>query len=74
MYRLNDLELDELKNEYAFLNDKIIDYEGYLNEFRHGDNRFCSIDDIHLLEEQLHYMRGYLRLIKIRLSQQGINV
>lgn len=74
MYKMNDVEIQELKLEYDAINDKVIMYEDDLNEFRTGELRFISLDDIHLLEEQLHYMRGYLRLVKIRLNQQGIKV
>lgn len=74
MYKMNNNELEELRLEYNSINDKVIEYEDDLKEYRSGNNRFIEIDDIHLLEEQLHYMRGYLRLVKIRLYQQGVKV
>lgn len=74
MYKLSEVELKLLIDEEKAINDNIIMYEDDLKEYRSGTNRFIEIDDIHLIEEQLHYMRGYHRLLKIRLCQQGIKM
>ena len=74
MYKLTKQEIDELILEYQNINDLVILYEGDIAEYRKGSNRFVTLDDIHIIEEQLHYMRGYLRIVKIRLAQQGVNV
>lgn len=74
MIKMNDAELQGLKIEYQGINDKVLEYEADISEYRKGNEKFITIDDIHLIEEQLYYMRGYLRLVKIRLYQQGIIV
>lgn len=74
MYKMTSDEIDRLKLEYDSVADAIIEYESDLKEYRTGNNRFISIDDIHIIEEQLFYMRGYKRLLIIRLYQQGVKV
>lgn len=72
MYKMSNFEIDRLHEEFKGINDRVIESESDLKEWQSGTNPFVSIDDIHLLEEQLHYMRGYHRLLRIRLAQQGI--
>ena len=74
MFKMDSEALHRLTEEYQQLNDRIIKIEDKLRSWQKGEEKFCCLDDIHLLEEQLHYMRGYARLLKIRLYQQGVNV
>lgn len=74
MYKMNNAEIEMLKIEYDGIKDKVLEYENDIHEYRQGKNPYITLDDIHLIEEQLHYMHGYLRLIKIRLYKQDIKV
>ena len=58
--------------EYQELDAKIQKLEKQIKDFRGGKYKYTDISEIHLLEEQLHYMNGYRRLLKIRLYQQNV--
>lgn len=72
MYKLDDLSREELKKELEAIKVQVDKYEFMVKNFRAGNDKFMTLEDIKLIEEQLHYMRGYLKIIKIRAYQQGI--
>lgn len=41
----------------------------FIKEVKNSNNPDIDATDLELLEEQLHYMRGYLRVLNIRLSR-----
>lgn len=74
MYRMTKEEVEKLKEELSIISSYVDDYEEEVNLARKGQNKFLTVDDIHDVEEQLHYMRGYLKLLKIRAYKQGLKV
>lgn len=41
----------------------------FIKEVKNNNNPDIDATDLELLEEQLHYMRGYLRVLNIRISR-----
>lgn len=41
----------------------------FIKEVKNSNNPDIDATDLELLEEQLHYMRGYLRVLNIRISR-----
>lgn len=58
------------KDEIEDLKIKVKTTEDFVNEARHHKIPDTNLDEIHLAEEQLHYMRGYLRLMTIRFDRE----
>lgn len=59
------------KEEIEELKIKVKTTEDFVNEARHHNIPDTDLDEIHLAEEQLHYMRGYLRLMDIRFAREA---
>lgn len=74
MTKLDNDVLMRMQEEYKGLVDRIDKLEAMLKSFRAGENPFTDLSEIHLLEEQLHYMRGYRKILRIRLHQQNVLV
>ena len=72
MTKLDNDVVSRMLVEYQELDAKIQKLEKQTKDFRGGKNKYTDIAEIHLLEEQLHYMNGYRRLLKIRLYQQNV--
>ena len=62
-----------LQNETIDVQEKLERLEIYIKECRAGKLN-TDIETIHLNEEQAHYMRGYLKILKIKCYQQGIEI
>ena len=73
MIPMNAERKQRLQNETIDLQAKLSRLESYIKECRAG-NHNTDIDTIHLNEEQAHYMRGYLKILKIKCYQQGIKI
>ena len=60
-----------LLEEKAFLEQKTEKLEVFVREARRGELATEAIthSDLQLLEEQLHYMRGYLRVLNARIAR-----
>lgn len=74
MTKLENDVIDRMKHEFSDLDFKIGKLESKIKLFRDGKNNYTDLAEIHLLEEQLHYMRGYRKILKIRLYQQNVSV
>lgn len=56
-------------SEKANLEKKVEKLEAFIKKTLNGDVENISKQDIELLQEQLHYMNGYLRVLKIRIQR-----
>lgn len=71
MLRASDPAYLRLIEEKANLEKKVEHLEKFVRTARLGDapkELELTTSEIELLEEQLHYMRGYLRVLNCRLS------
>lgn len=55
--------------EKANLEKKVEKLDAFIKKALNGDVEDITKSDIELLEEQLHYMNGYLRVLKIRIQR-----
>lgn len=72
MLKASDPAYLTLIEEKANLEKKVEQLEKFVRSARLGEapkELNLSTSEIELLEEQLHYMRGYLRTINCRISQ-----
>ena len=70
MLKSSDPAYLRLLEEKATLEKKVEALDSFIKKCRMGEvEAVTSIEEIHLLEEQLHYMRGYLRCISARIAQ-----
>lgn len=56
-------------SEKANLEKKVEKLDAFIKKALNGDVEDISKADIELLQEQLHYMNGYLRVLKIRIQR-----
>ena len=72
MLKASDPAYLRLVEEHAILQKKVEHLEAYVRKARLGEapeDDNLTTSEIELLEEQLHYMRGYLRTLNCRLSR-----
>lgn len=67
-------QLDELITEQKELDLKLNKLDAFIKNQYKSNDAVVSNTYLQLLEEQLHYMRGYNKILKIRLFQEGIKV
>lgn len=71
MLKASDPAYLRLLEEKAILEKKVEHLEAFVRTARRGEapkELELTTSEIELLEEQLHYMRGYLRTISCRIS------
>ena len=68
MLRKSDEAYTRLYREKCELQTKVDSLEDFVAKARKGEIAETNLNEIHTLEEQLHYMRGYLRILKQRLA------
>ena len=68
MLRKSDEAYTRLYKEKCELQIKVDKLENFVILARKGEVADITLSEIHVLEEQLHYMRGYLRILKQRLA------
>lgn len=68
MLRTSDEAYKRLVVEKAELQKKVEALEDFLSKARKAEIKDITLSEIHILEEQLHYMRGYLRLLNERIG------
>ena len=56
-------------SEKANLEKKVEKLDAFIKKALNGDVEDVSKQDLELLQEQLHYMNGYLRVLKIRIQR-----
>lgn len=56
-------------SEKANLEKKVEKLDAFIKKALNGDVEDITKADIELLQEQLHYMNGYLRVLKIRIQR-----
>lgn len=69
MLKITDDAYIRMVNEKANLEKKVEKLEAFIKKALNGDVEDISKSDIELLQEQLHYMNGYLRVLKIRIQR-----
>lgn len=69
MITLNSDEYLRMVSEKANLEKKVEKLDAFIKRALNGDVEDISKADIELLQEQLHYMNGYLRVLKIRIQR-----
>lgn len=62
-----------LVQEKAVLEKRVEHLDNFVKSCRLGDQEEITKSELELLEEQLHYMRGYLRVLNCRISQINSN-
>ena len=65
-----DLYYLEMVADKANLEKKVESLEADIKKALNGDVKDISIQDVEMLQEQLHYMNGYLRCLKIRIQRE----
>lgn len=70
MLRTSDKAYIRLKEEQSDLKVKVEKLEIFVRAARRSElnDLEITLSEIQLLEEQLHYMRGYLRILNARIS------
>lgn len=68
MLRTSDEAYIRLVSEKAELEKKVEVLEEFLHKARRAEVKDISLEEIHTLEEQSFYMRGYLRVLNTRLA------
>lgn len=71
MLRKSDEAYTRMYKEKCELQIKVDKLENFVILARKGEIADITLSEIHTLEEQLHYMRGYLRILKQRLAITG---
>lgn len=69
MLTLNSDEYLLMVCEKTNLQKKVEKLDAFIKKALNGDVEDISKSDIELLQEQLHYMNGYLRVLKIRIQR-----
>ena len=71
MLKTTDDAYIRVLEEKAFLESKVEKLDIFVRAARRGELKDSRLDhsDIELLEEQLHYMRGYLRILNARIAR-----
>lgn len=69
MITLNSDTYLRMVSEKANLEKKVENLDAFIKKALNGDVEDISKGDIELLQEQLHYMNGYLRVLKIRIQR-----
>lgn len=69
MITLNSDEYLRMVSEKANLEKKVEKLDAFIKRALNGDVEDISKADIELLQEQLHYMNGYLKVLKIRIQR-----
>lgn len=69
MITANSDEYIRMVAEKANLEKKVEKLDTFIKKALNGDVEDISKPDIELLQEQLHYMNGYLRVLKIRIQR-----
>lgn len=64
-----------LVQEKAILEKRVEHLDNFVKSYKLGEQEDQGItkNELELLEEQLHYMRGYLRCLNCRLEQYNSN-
>lgn len=71
MIPMNPDQKKRLSDEVIDLQEKLNKLEDWIKSARSGSIN-TDVESIHLNEEQAHYMRGYLKILKIKCYQQGV--
>lgn len=69
MITLNSDVYLRMVSEKANLEKKVEKLDAFIKKALNGDVEDITKSDIELLQEQLHYMNGYLRVLKIRIQR-----
>lgn len=69
MLKITDDAYIRMVNEKAQLEKKVEKLDVFIKKALNGDVEDITKSDIELLQEQLHYMNGYLRVLKIRIQR-----
>ena len=65
-----DLYYIEMVADKANIEKKVETLDTYIKKAINGDVKDISKQDLEILQEQLHYMNGYLRCLKIRIQRE----
>lgn len=74
MLRTSNAAYTRLIEEKANLEKKVEAIDSFINKCRKSEIDNITLDEIHLLEEQSYYMRGYLYILKMRISKVNSEV
>lgn len=69
MLKITDDAYIRMVNEKANLEKKVEKLDAFIKKALNGEVEDITKADIELLQEQLHYMNGYLRVLKIRIQR-----
>lgn len=69
MLKITDDAYIRMVNEKANLEKKVEKLEAFIKAASLGEYDNISKEELDLLKEQLHYMNGYLRVLKIRIQR-----
>ena len=69
MLKTTDTAYIRLVNEKMILEKKVENLDTFIKDATRGEVENITKDDIDLLKEQLHYMAGYLRVLKFRIQR-----
>lgn len=67
MLRKTDEAYLRMLEEKAILEKRVETLDNFIKDARESKIDNITLSEIHLLEEQLHYMRGYLRILSTRI-------
>lgn len=65
-----DIYYLEMVADKARLEKQVEVLDSYIKKAINGDIKDISKQDLEILQEQLHYMNGYLRCLKIRIQRE----
>ena len=69
MMRTSDEAFKRMLVEQEELENRIDKLEAFIKKCRQNKVKNITLDDIHLLEEQLKYMRGYNAVLQCRIGR-----
>lgn len=69
MLKVTDDAYKRMIVERVELQKKVDSLDSFLREGKKGNLNNVTKDDLDLLEEQLHYMNGYLRILGFRIQR-----
>ena len=69
MLKITDDAYIRMVNEKANLEKKVEKLETFIKAATLGDYDNITKEELDLLKEQLHYMNGYLRVLRIRIQR-----
>ena len=69
MLKITDDAYIRMVNEKANLEKKVEKLEAFIKAATLGEFDNINKEELDLLKEQLHYMNGYLRVLKIRIQR-----